>query len=122
MPSPLQLLGRRGEEAAKIYLERKGFETVAQNYHAQGGEVDLIMYEPLEKYYVLVEVKTRTNYAYGRAEDSITKNKIRNMMRAGARYFFVEKRMTEMPVVEIHAITVFKTGEKYKIDHFENVG
>ena len=122
MPSPRQLLGRRGEAAARIFLERRGYEILAQNYHAYGGEIDIIAREPQSRGYVLVEVKTRTNTAYGRAEESITRNKIRSMMCAASRYFYTELRLSEIPPYEIHAITVTVKGDKYRIEHFQNVG
>ena len=122
MPSPLQQIGFRGQRVAQYYLEKKGYHIMAQNYCAQGGEIDLIAWEPKEKYFILVEVKTRRSFKFGYAEESITKNKIRAMNRAAARYFFRELKLQSLPTYEMHAITVIIKEGKYKISHFKNVG
>jgi putative endonuclease len=53
--------GRRGEEIAALYLERKGFQILERNYRCKLGEVDLVVEKEKEKEakILFVEVKTR---------------------------------------------------------------
>ncbi|HEY5714266.1 MAG TPA: YraN family protein [Candidatus Gracilibacteria bacterium] len=122
MPSPNQQLGLEGQRVAQYFLEKKGYQVLTQNYAAQGGEIDLIAWDVTQNCFALVEVKTRRSLDFGYAEESITRNKVRFMNRAAARYFFKELKLPALPDYEIHAITVFKKEGSYKISHFKNVG
>jgi len=62
--------GHWGEEVAKRYLIEKGLLIVDQNYRTPYGEIDLIAIDNEEL--VFVEVKTRSNNAFGYPEDAIT--------------------------------------------------
>lgn len=73
-------IGRFGEHIALEYLLKKGYRLVRQNYHVQGGELDLIM----EKNGILciVEVKLRTGKNFGNGGESLTYNKKQKLLRA----------------------------------------
>lgn len=53
-----RLTGNVGEDAAARYLRKHGYKILERNYDALGGEIDIIARN--RKYYVFVEVKTRT--------------------------------------------------------------
>ena len=57
-------LGDWGEQVASTYLETQGYEILARNYHSRHGELDLIATKNKKRLY-LIEVKTRSNHAYG---------------------------------------------------------
>jgi len=81
-------LGQWGEEhVAKLY-EQQGFQVIAKNYRAQGGkqvgEIDLIALRGREL--VFIEVKTRTNQAFGTGAESVTDAKQRKLVRACKHY------------------------------------
>jgi uncharacterized protein (TIGR00252 family) len=59
-------LGKSGEELARRYLERKGFDFVAANWRCRAGELDLVMRDG--DTLVFVEVKTRHGEAAGRVD------------------------------------------------------
>ena len=73
-------IGRFGERIALQYLLKKGYVLVRQNYHIQGGELDLIV----EKNGILciVEVKLRTGKNFGNGVESLTFNKKQKLLRA----------------------------------------
>ena len=62
-------LGDWGEQVASTYLESQGYEILARNYHSRHGELDLIATKNKGLYFI--EVKTRSNHAYGLGEESI---------------------------------------------------
>lgn len=66
-------LGRRGEDAAARYLERKGFEILERNWTCAYGEADIIAQS--EDTLVFVEVKTRSNTDKGLPEEAVDKKK-----------------------------------------------
>lgn len=54
-------LARRGENAARVFLEALGYELCAQNLHVGSDEADLVMRTPDGSTLVVVEVKTRSS-------------------------------------------------------------
>lgn len=85
MPAHLDT-GRRGEDLAAQLLLGKGYELVARNYRAGRGEVDLIVRN--EKTLVFVEVKTRTNLAFGMPEAAVSRRKAALITQAADAYIF----------------------------------
>lgn len=80
--------GIRGETYAYWYLRRHGYILVARNYTTPGikGEIDLVGYDgPVLAF---VEVKTRTGERkdFGTAEDAVTPEKQRNVVRMAQRF------------------------------------
>jgi len=112
-------LGRIGEDYAVKILEKKGYKIMARNYHAQGGELDIIAFDVSENLYILVEVKTRKNQNFAYGIESVGPQKIQKMKRAAARFFFVEKKMKETPAFEIHAIILILKNQN--ISNFDNL-
>lgn len=76
--------GLEAEKLAETFLTRKGLKLVTQNYHCRFGEIDLIMKEG--NTLVFVEVRLRSNKAFGNAAMSITKQKQQKLI-ATAQHF-----------------------------------
>src|SRR3984893_17092070 len=77
-------LGRSGEKAAADLLKRRGYEVVGAGFTARRGELDLICRRGSEL--VVVEVKTRTNHAFGTPLEAVGPRKRRALMAAAAEY------------------------------------
>ena len=132
MPSPNQQLGTWGEDKAADYLTRKGYQIVDRNYHAQGGEIDIVAKKDLplltgegtEEVYILVEVKTRRSNQYGEAKDAVEWWKLKRIIKASTHYFLFYKRMEEIPPfqIDIIAIDVDVKQKTARLEHLENVG
>ena len=84
--TPEQASGRRGEDLAHRYLERRGFTVVARNYRppAGGGEIDLVAWHG--NTLVFVEVKSRREDDYGAPERNVDAVKGASLLRAGRDY------------------------------------
>ena len=80
----------RGEVTAKRYLEGKGYRTLAENYAAKQGEIDLVMQDG--DTIVFVEVKARETLAYGEPIEAVTPQKVRRIALT-AQQFLVQKRL-----------------------------
>ena len=77
---PRHLLGRKGEKIAARHLRRLGFKVLYRNFRApHGGEVDLVCRDG--DTLVFVEVKTRTNEAFGTPAEAVTASKQRLIAR-----------------------------------------
>ena len=77
-------LGRAGEKAAADFLRRRGYEVVGAGFRARRGELDLICRRGAEL--VVVEVKTRTDDAFGTPAEAVGPRKRRALMAAAAEY------------------------------------
>jgi putative endonuclease len=77
-------LGRSGEKAAADLLKRRGYEVVGAGFTARRGELDLVCRRGSEL--VVVEVKTRTNDAFGTPLEAVGPRKRKALMAAAAEY------------------------------------
>jgi putative endonuclease len=82
--------GRDAEARAARYLEARGLRVVALNFRCRGGELDLVCREG--EYLVVVEVRQRSNPAFGGALASIDAGKQRRLRRATAYFLSVNRR------------------------------
>ncbi len=84
--TPERALGKRGEDYAHRFLQRKGYRVVARNYRAgaSGNEVDLIAWHA--GHLVFIEVKTRTSDDSSAPERAVTPEKQRRIVRAAEDY------------------------------------
>lgn len=84
--------GGRGEVRAKDYLIDKGYEILATNVDFPGkGELDIVAMDGATL--VFVEVRTRSDAAFGNPLETITKGKIKRIVRA-SRLFLAEHRIS----------------------------
>ncbi|MBN1487247.1 MAG: YraN family protein [Anaerolineae bacterium] len=80
-------LGQRGETLASQILKQHGYQIIAQNWHCQEGEVDLIAQK--DKKWIFFEVRTRRGKSHGTPEESLTPHK-RARMEVVARHYLGE--------------------------------
>jgi putative endonuclease len=108
-----QALGKKGEAAARTYLERRGVHILATNYTCAAGEIDLIGRE--REVLLFVEVKTRTSEAFGPPQLAVHQRKQRQIVRA-AQWFLAERRVSDVACrFDVVAVT-FLGGERPQID------
>jgi len=76
--------GADAEQIAAEYLSQQGLILVERNYRCRFGEIDLIMTE--QDALVFVEVKMRSNDAFGGAAASITSAKQAKLLLTARHY------------------------------------
>ena len=99
-----QALGRAAEQLAAEYLQAQGMEILARNYRIRTAEIDLIAWDGA--YVVFVEVKARSNAAYGLPREAVDLRKQRRIALAAASYLYETGRMdvpARFDVVEVLA-------------------
>jgi putative endonuclease len=115
MPAHLDT-GRQGEDLAARLLARKGYELVARNYRVGKGEVDLIVKK--DGLLVFVEVKTRTNLAFGHPEEAVSRRKALLTIRAADEYIF---RTNWQGNIRFDIVAVaLSRGQPPEVTHFED--
>lgn len=82
-------LGKKGEEAAEIYLLQQGYEIIERNYRSQQGEIDLIAKD--KSFLVFVEVKSYSFRSLGSPLGAVRKNKKQSIIHAARTYIYRNK-------------------------------
>ena len=111
-------LGHWGEKYASEYLEKKGYQLVAKNYHCANGEIDLIM--RVDDALVAVEVKTRRSNKFGYGEDSINNKKLKAIYTTMTNFISENPQLPEDWQLDVLVVEPVKDLPPI-IHHFENV-
>lgn len=86
MLRPSRERGQAAEERVLNYLQQQGLQLITRNFHARGGEIDLILQDGDSL--VFVEVRYRNGNAHGSALESITARK-QACIRLAAQHFLL---------------------------------
>jgi putative endonuclease len=109
-------IGKQGEAIAQQYLEGKGYQILETNWRYRRAEVDLIAMDgPI---LVFVEVKTRSNDAYGQPEEGITARK--EQMLVSAAHAYLEQNEHEDEIRFDVVSILYLDEESYSVRHLED--
>ncbi|MBS3785430.1 MAG: YraN family protein [Gammaproteobacteria bacterium] len=86
-------IGDQAENQALQYLEQQGLKLITRNFQIRRGEIDLIMQHADEL--VFIEVRTRSNTAYGDGVESINRSKRLRLVAAASAY--LQRQRYDMP-------------------------
>ena len=88
--SPTHQIGAAAEQLAAQYVQAKGWQVVAENFHCRLGEIDLIIRpNTTEQLVVFVEVRSRKRGSFGDAMASVTAAKQRKLCKTAAYFLQV---------------------------------
>ncbi|MCK5701119.1 MAG: YraN family protein [Cyclobacteriaceae bacterium] len=107
-------LGIEGEQLAKDYLKKDEWLIMEMNYRYRRSEIDLIASK--NDLLIFVEVKTRSNTAFGLPEQFVDKKKAENIMKA-ADHYILEKDWTGN--IRFDIISIIKK-ESIELEHIED--
>ena len=136
-------IGKRGEEIAAEFLERKGLSVIARNYHSRWGELDLIAVRSDEgdsgdRIYFdeeagevsgndtqsgingvhFVEVKTRTGTVYGTPGEAVTYAKQQKIKKTALTW--LQEQSGNFSDVSFDVIEICVEGGTAKIRWLQN--
>lgn len=106
--------GSDAEKIAASYLQKQSLTLIAQNYRCRFGEIDLIMQHGSTL--VFIEVRLRTQEAFGGAAASITSSKQAKLLQA-ARHYLAE--INHQPPCRFDVI-LFSGLDGQKIEWIQN--
>ncbi|HSB69988.1 MAG TPA: YraN family protein [Candidatus Methylomirabilis sp.] len=114
MTDPRRALGRLGEEAARVHLERRGVRIVAANFTCPAGEIDLVGRK--RGTLIFVEVKTRKSAAFGPPHLAVHQRKQRQIVRA-AEWYLAEQHLADVACrFDVVAVTFSEDEGAPRID------
>ena len=76
--------GKKGEDIAADYLTKNGYTLLERNWRKHHWEVDIIASK--DQFLHFIEVKTRYSLRFGFPEESISKDKMKNLKNAAENY------------------------------------
>ena len=96
-------IGYYGEDIAREYLIKNGYNIIYKNYSNRFGEIDIICKK--DDILCFVEVKSRYTKNYGSAIESITYKKIQNIKKL-TKYFLLNNKFNDyfirFDVIEVY--------------------
>lgn len=108
-----QQVGKWGEETAREWLTKQGYEIVGQNIRTPYGEIDIVAKK--ENIIVCVEVKTLTSSKNFFPEQQITQRKREHMLNS-AQHYATENNIEHWQI----DVIAIEGKQNPKITHFEN--
>ena len=127
-------IGKKGEDEAVKYLQKKGYKILDRNYQGRQGEIDIVAIQPSTSFHsdgssekagnsvlVFVEVKSRRSYQYGTPLESIRHAKISSILTTAGLYVATHKNLPEAQRVDAIAVTMDENEKVTTIEHIENI-
>ena len=108
-------IGKKGEQIAIAYLEKKGYTILQANYRVRFMELDIIAVD--NEVLVIVEVKTRQSTYLAGPEDTVSRSKQKRLIKA-ANSFIVDFDIDLETRFDI--ISIILNNNQTKIDHIED--
>lgn len=112
-------IGKYGEELAKNFLIKKGYEILEMNYRfSRNAEIDIIASKKNILHFV--EVKTRTQNIFGKPLEAITPNKLKQIYSCAI--FYMSNTNKKYKKYQIDAIGILLTKDgSYDINFIEDI-
>lgn len=122
-----QKVGKFGEQLARDYLKRHGYEIIKTNLKISYKEIDIVARR--DRFVVFIEVKTRTGLAYGSADENLDSKKIDNLKKALNHYFYLnDNRLFGQEIdlnyirIDLISVDINRRQKTAKIKHYKDVG
>ncbi|MCZ6538652.1 MAG: YraN family protein [Chloroflexi bacterium] len=112
-------IGRAGESAARAHVSRElGYEIVATNYQTRAGEIDIVARD--DDWIVFVEVKTRTNRAFGTGNEQVSAKKSLRLQAAAQSYLAEHDLENSDWRIDLISVKMDRSGLVSHIEHVES--
>ena len=116
MTEKTKTLGKKGEDIAAAFLEKKGYNILFRNYKCSFGEIDIIAKQ--KKTLSFIEVKTRSTKKYGLPQEAVTPAKQAKISRVALE--FVQRYKMENRAARFDVVSVQSLNDGYEVDLIEN--
>jgi len=106
--------GADGEALAAAYLRDRGYTVLERNFRCRAGEIDLIALDR-GRTVVFCEIRTRRSAAQGRALESVTPAKQRQVVRVAEHY--VARHHLHAHPIRFDVVAIDIEGPTLRIEH-----
>jgi len=112
-------LGYLGQKHAEKYLENNNYKIKDVNWTIRGGEIDIVCEK--NNQIIFIEVKTQTNYLYGKDTELISYHQQKTLIKTTLLYMQQKKLFYDFQIDLIVVEIEKKSNTLEKISHFEDV-
>lgn len=116
MTEKTKTLGKKGEDIAAAFLEKKGYNILFRNYKCSFGEIDIIAKH--KKTLSFIEVKTRSTKKYGLPQEAVTPAKQAKISRVALE--FVQRYKMDNRAARFDVVSVQYLNDGCEVDLIEN--
>lgn len=113
-------IGKKGEDEAAKFLQRKGYTIIERNFQGRQGEIDIICMK--DHTLVFVEVKTRRSAQFGTPLESIRHAKLSSIRITGEYFKVLHPNFPDAMRIDAVAVELDADGKVTNIEHLENIG
>lgn len=111
-----QASGKLGEEIAREALEKMGYRHLASNFRTREGEIDLVFLDG--RVLVLVEVKYRKGKQIQDIEETITREKIKRILKSAE--VFISQNNIPFDEMRVDAFFVEEAQDGFHTRHLKS--
>ena len=104
-----QAVGARGEELATGHLQANGYRILERNFRSRGGEVDIVARDR-DGTIVFVEVKTRSNLAFGLPQLAVNSRKQRQIAKGALTWLSRNRSHQQAARFDVIAVLLHDDG------------
>lgn len=108
--------GKDAEKIACDWLLKQGLTLVDSNYSCRFGEIDLVMLD--QSYLVFIEIRLRSNRAYGGAASSVDLKKQKKIITTANHFLMSQKKFSQyccrFDVIALESISARRAPVWYK--------
>ena len=108
-------LGKKGEDLAVEFLQKRSYDILERNWRFKKAEVDIIARK--KDVLAIIEVKTRSTNHFGNPQDFVNQKKIKLLVEAINEY--VTRKDLDVEV-RFDIIAILKNQQTFEIDHIED--
>ena len=102
--------GEHYESLAEQYLVRQGLTSIERNFHAKGGELDLIMQDGAS--IVFVEVRYRSSQYFGHAAETVNQSKVLKLIKAANVWLMKQGKSVHTTDFRFDLIAIHQHGQQ----------
>ena len=114
-----QEFGKFGESLACNYLRKNNYDIIENNFRCKQGEIDIIARDNKKNELVFIEVKTRSNFHFGRPAQSVNFTKQNHLINSSKYYLY--KNNIKSIFIRFDIIEVFIKDYTFKINHIKQI-
>ena len=113
-----KFIGFYGEELAQSFLKKHNHKIISTNFQTRLGEIDIISFD--DDILVFTEVKTRFNKNFGSPSESISKSKIKNILKVANQYIYLKKATNFFIRFDVVEIYLDDSSNNFKSIHIKD--
>lgn len=115
--------GKVGENFARQFLVKKGYQIIESNFRTRFGEIDLIATK--DKKLIFIEAKSKIGEDFGSPEEMVGRAKLGQIQQMAEYFIQTHPQLAiDHPSWQIDAVCIVLNSDQSvnRLNHWENIG